>query len=282
MICHFLLKEAMKRPEIILPVFFLLCIDIAYPQEYNPDPRSMSRAGIVSICLPGGPASENPASFPETKEAAMGFYHAKPSLFSDLGMYALKLLVPSNNGSFRFEHMNYGIPGFRNMNWKLGYGMKNSNRIHSGVRFNYQHIISDGAWNYLWMLGIDAGIIFQINETTSTGLLLKQPVAINNYRSYSSLHPGSINLGLSTSPYEKTYLFLETSFYTDGDFSCKGAIEYLFPGKFSACLGFHSHPYSFSSGIAYNATRYRLDAACALSGMIGISSAISITFFPAR
>jgi len=282
MICHFLLKEAMKRPEIILPVFFLLCIDIAYPQEFNPDPRSMSLAGIVSVCPAEGLPSDNPATLAIAGKISICASHSRPSVLSDIGMYSIGIIVPSNTGTFRFNHMNYGIPGFRNMDWKLGYGMKNSNRIRSGIRFNYHHIITDGAWNYLWILGIDAGISFHINETTSAGLLLKQPVVINNYSSYRPMHPGSINLGLSISPYEKTFLTLESSFITDGHISCKGAIEYIFPGKLSACLGFHSHPYSFSSGIGYNAARYRLDAACALSGMNGISSAISITFFPAR
>jgi hypothetical protein len=273
-------KWAKWRPGIIIPVFFLSQILPLHAQVYYPDARSIALGNIHSVSgirdLPMG----NPASLGTVKNIFFGAGHISPFLIGEIGISSLESVLPVNPGTFHIRITNYGLKGYRNFSWKAGYGMVLGEKLSGGVSFQYYNTMSNGEWNYLWAVGIEAGIIYQFSENTTIGLHILNPFTIGTYPDYGPLFPSELTAGISQIIYENIRLLAELSQFTSGNTQYKMGLEYMIGSALVLRSAYHSSPHSLSFGTGYRFGKFLVHTAFSWSVIPGFTPAIQIQYYP--
>lgn len=272
-------KWAKRRPGIIIPVFFLSLFMTMHGQVYNPDARCTALGNISSVsgaeCHPAG----NPASLGTLKNSLFSIEHSSPFLLKEIGISSLKFALPVNPGNFQFSLSSYGLKAYRNMFWKLGYGMVLGEKLSAGVGFQFYQTVASGELAYLWNIGIEGGLIYQFSEVTSLGLHIINPVSFGNYAEYGSIFPSILTIGLAHKLYKGLQMFAEISQFSTGSTQIKTGFEYKVNPDFILRAGYHSVPHALSFGSANSFGKFTVHMSFSWSVVPGFTPSLQLQYF---
>ncbi len=273
-----LLTWALKRPVRLLPVFFLLILPESKGQILPVEIAGITTGRIHSVAGSTFLAASNPAHLGDIRNRILGCEHARPFLTREIGISSLSVTAPVHRGCFRLDASNFGIRGFRNFQYTLGFGMKLGAKLSGGVHFAFYHTATSECWNYLWAAGVSGGMQYQIQEHTRLGVFLQNPAIVSVFPLYGPVFPSDISLGISHLFYNNTWLVSEVSLVSDGQLQCKVMLEYL-PAE---CLlirsGFHSGPGTLFIAIGYKHKSVIMHVSIAFLSTPGLNPASNISY----
>ncbi len=266
------------RPGILIPVFFLFLYTVSRAQVHPANIGHNNPGGILSVN--GNPNWNilNPAGLGDQETRNMYAEHSRPFTTREIGVSALAFRTPVYRGCFSISAACYGIKGFREFNYALAYGMKLGEKFSGGVRFAYDHTSALEQWNYLWTMGISAGIFYSPGNKTTLGIYLQYPVNVSSYPGYGSVSPASISTGISHMIYTNTWIMGEFTMLSEGYLQLKTALEYMPFEGISFRVGYHSSPDSFSIGISYSLQPLTLLLSFAWMSTPGLSPAVGLSY----
>ena len=277
-----LLSWAAKRPELLLPVFFLSLFLHSYGQSPMIDARERALGNIYSVGTNSIPVSLNPGALGNVKSHNYNISHARPYLVRDLGLSSLSVCLPTGRGSFRLGAATLGINHFNIYNWSIDYGLRLSNSLSAGVTFSYSNIAVNGEWNYSWRINPGLGIDFRPSEKSSIGILINNPFTIGNQPGYGPLEPSLLALGASYEIYKATWCLVEVAMSSKGNICLKGALEYVMKSGPALRGGFSTDPYMLTFGSAYKLGNVMTDVGFCYTGFRGFTPSITLRYFPDR
>lgn len=276
------LRWAIRRPGLILPVFFFVHTLTTNGQALLSDARSRAIGGAISVYGFSPLQGENPANPVRQTHLLVAAGHAIPFFVSETGISSLECILPVNPGAFHCKWSTQGLPGFRNFSWRSGYSMNLSDRLTAGIAFNYLNTLIPNEWNYLWTIGLSAGIIYELSESTRLGGCIINPVSFGNYSSYGPLFPSTVAAGIAHIFYEKSILLTEVSSDTDGGLQFKSGIEYAPLPSLIFRIGYRTKYSTLSFGTGIRKERVTVDISFEWSSLAGVTPAILLTYTPER
>jgi len=267
-----------SRPWILVTVLLLSIPRLMTGQVHFADAPTLARGKISSLPDDNGGYSHNPATIALNVCHSVTAWHARPFLLQDLGVSGLSAVIKAFPGNFRCALSSYGIQGYREFATELGYGMKLADRITAGVSFQYNNTSTEEEWNYLWTIGLSAGIMYRISPTTTTAICMKNPVTIGNSNQYGPVIPSRLSAGINHKVYDNTFLMTEISFFSGRSLRLKTAARYTYKNKFSFTAGYHSSPATLSFGMSFAHGKLRSSFAFAWTSSLGITPAVNFEF----
>jgi hypothetical protein len=276
------IRWAMRRPEIIIPVFFLSINHTVAGQDSFPDARSIGLGKISAVCEAEEFVPQNPALLGYSEKNIFNIGHTRPFIMKEIGISSLACVVKAAPGSFRFSLSNYGIKGYRNYCAGIGYGMILSEKLTAGIIFNYSGKIISNNWNYLWSFSPGAGIHYKISSGTAIGILLHNPLSLNNYSDYGPVLPSCLSVGISHQIYSNTKCYSEFTYSSYENIGIKAGVTWLLHPDFYLRSGYHSDPHAISFGTGWRVKNMVVDFSVEWSAIPGITPSILFTYYPKK
>ncbi len=277
-----LIQWALKRPGIIIPVFFLSLFRMTTGQEVCPGAGSLALGGISSLEEHVQQVSRNPALPGSAKGHLLAAGHVRPYLLKEIGITTIEGVHPAFPGTVQWKISNYGLKGFRQFESGLGFGMLLRENLSAGISFHYYNTVTKEQFNYLWTFGPGAGIHYRITSRTALAVLVKNPFSTGNHAHYGPGFPAEITMGISRVIYENTTLFSEMTLLSPGLLLMRTGLSCMIPSGVTIRAGYHAHPHTFSFGAGIRSNQLLIDLSFAWSAVPGITPATMITWLPEK
>ena len=126
------LKWNLKRPGLLIPVFFLSMSPVSGQLSWRDSFVSaaggcyVSRTGITS-------SRNNQAGLGWINQHSITTQHAQPYFLGELGIASLSMQVPVKQGGFGVTFSTFGLRGLRETSSWISYGMKLFPDIAAGI-----------------------------------------------------------------------------------------------------------------------------------------------------
>ena len=241
----------MKRPGLILPVFFLsflpLCGQITCREAsvVSSGNSFVTRQGFFN-------ASHNQAGLGWTTQHSISMQHARPFSLKELGISSLGAQFKTGNGSWGATISTAGIRGFRQTSVWYSYGMMLGPKVTTGIGIHYWSSSIEDRIIYQPGISCAIGIQMRLNDHLTTGAHLYHP-----FGWYSDLNGKDYNQMVISTGFAYTFFHSITYSFdlkanpTLNLQSCFG-LELLIKDQVRLTMGMQNRPISVSGGIALN------------------------------
>ncbi len=277
-----LLQWALRRPGIIVPVFFLSLFRMAPAQDGCPGAWSLALGGINSLEEHAQHVSRNPALPGSAEGHLFAAGHARPFLLKEIGITSLEGVHPAFPGTLKWRISNHGLKGFRQFESALGFGMVLSENLSAGVSFHYYNTVTREQVNYLWTLGPGAGIHYRISPRTAMAVMIMNPLSTGNHARYGPGFPAELSMGISRMVYENATLLSELTLRSPGLMLIRTGLSWCVSPGVIIRSGYHAQPHTFSFGAGIRSGQLLIDLSFAWSAVPGVTPASMITWLPER
>jgi len=215
----------------------------------------------------------NPAYLAFTKQKEWGASVYNRFGMKELNTMSVYTLVPNRMINAGFLFSTYGYEEYRLLQGKISLAKKLSSRFSIGTNVTYLNensILEPESKNYL---SADVGLYYCINELFEAAFTSENLLHTSN-----SLH-SICNVGILYRLLPDCNILLETGSDFNKYFEAKAGIEYEIVGQFAVRTGFRTQLKVPSIGFAYIGTQWRTDVAFLLHPVLGLSSAIGISYY---
>ena len=241
----------LKRPGWMIPVFFLLSVQVSLSSQDIWQETStaalggafVSRAGVACAAL-------NQAGLGWREHHSLGLQHSRPYLLRDLGRSSLSGEFLAGGGALGVLLSTLGIRGLRQTSLWFSYGMKLNKDISAGLGIHlWNSSLPDQIFNAPGM-GLALGIQARIQSQWTIGAHVLHPASWSSL-SLPNAAPGMIlSAGFSYTFLESATLFSEIrAFHRQGIILVEG-LEWHLNTRVSMRVGFSNKPTAFSWGIS--------------------------------
>lgn len=253
--------------------FWVLLMSIsssAYPygETNDVDVRALALGNIKALSR----GLSNPAylAFPEQKKLGASVYNR--FMMKELSTMSIHALIPNRTIDAGFLFSSYGYEDYRLLRGQVGLAKKLSSCFSIGTNLTYLNensILEPENKSYL---SADIGLYYRINESFEAAFTTENLLHTN------SPFPTIYDIGILYRLLPACSVLVETGVDSGKYFGVKAGIEYEIAGQFSVRAGFGTRPKTPSIGFAYTGTQWKTDVAFLLHPVLGVSSAIGVTY----
>ena len=214
----------------------------------------------------------NPAylAFTEQKELGASVYNRFG--MKELSTMSIYVMIPNRMIDAGFQFSTYGYDEYRLLQGQISLAKKLSSCFSIGTNVNYLNVNSILEPESKSYLSADIGLYYQINESFDAAF------STENLLHTNSRFPVLYNAGILYRLIPDCNVLLETGSDLKKFYDVKVGIEYEIAGQFTVRAGFKTQPKVPSFGFAYTGTWWRTDVAFLLHPVLGLSSAIGISY----
>ena len=240
----------LKRPGLLIPVFFLLAIQTCiFAQSAWLETSSAALGGAYVTRAGFSCAGLNQAGLAAREQHSLSLQHSRPYLLRELGQSSLSGQFVTGNGALGMQLSTQGIKGLRQSSLWLSYGMKLSPGIYAGMGIHCWNSSMPEQVLYASGVSFALGIQVRMNKQWMLGGHVLHPSSWNSLSLPNATPAMTIAAGFS-------YAFLlSTTFYSEihalpghGIILVEGLEWHLNKG-ISMSAGFSNKPFTFSWGI---------------------------------
>lgn len=250
-------KWNLRRPGILLPVFFLSLIPVNGQiswQEASVTSLGNTFVTRTGYCL----ARHNQAGLGWIDRNTVSLQHSRPFTLNELGISTLSAQILAGGGAFGTTLSSVGIAGLRQTSAWISYGMKLQQRITVGLGLHFWNSSIPDQMFFNPGFSFALGIRAKINDQFVLGAHVLHPLG------WYADSPGPVNDGMVISMGCSYTFFQIISYYFDLQLipeyqiqSCHG-IQLKFKERAEMLLGMHNKPFSISGGVAVNFPKWTL------------------------
>jgi hypothetical protein len=266
----------LKRPGLLIPVFFLLAIQaLVSGQIVMPDASTAALGGAFVTRAGFSCAGLNQAGLGAREQNSLTLQHSRPYLLRELGQSSLSGQFLSGTGSLGIVLSTQGIKGLRQSSLWLSYGLKLHPDVSTGMGIHFWN--SSLAEQAFHAPGISfaLGIRVRIQQQWIVGAHVLHPAS---WRSLSlpSTSPGmTIAAGFSYTFLKTATIYSEVHIKPRSGIILVEGLEWQLNKKISIRTGFADKPLTFSWGISLLHSKWNIQFAFqyrAKSGTVPLSS----------
>jgi len=268
----------LKRPGILLPVFFLSQIYLcAASQVQIPEAASIALGGCF-VCLQANMcSSQNQAGLGFIEQSSVSIQHGRPFLLKELGVSSLSGQFISGRGAFGLDLATLGLRGFRQSSLWLAYGLKLHDKISAGLGLHFWNSTITEQFIYAPGFSFALGIQIKFREHWQLGTRLFHPTAWSSQADLSQKQGMSMETGFSYSFFKVAQIYSELHIKPAAYFMLCGGIEWILKHNIIMRTGISSRPFTFSWGISLNFASWVADFSFQYRADTGLSPYTSLT-----
>lgn len=238
----------LKRPGIMIPVFFLSFITAA--GQFHAGEATVAATGESFAARSGFSAVMlNQAGLGRIDRASVSLHHQQPFITGEVAVSSLVLQLPVARGALGFNFSGCGIKGFRYSAGWISYGMNLHPDLSVGTGIHFHIVSISGQPLHRWGASCALGIQVRISEDLMLGAHAMHPAGWTSPDSEERMKEMMITTGLS-------YTFFQTAtFHADlhirsNEFLQTGfGLETRITDGVRLCLGMHNAPLSLACGV---------------------------------
>jgi len=253
-------KWILKRPGIIIPVFFLSLVTVSGQISWQG--TYVNSLGDTFVTQQGYCSTiHNQAGLGYIERHSISLQHSRPFIMNDLGISSLCAQSRTEGGALGISFSTHGITGLRYTSAWISYGMSLHHGITAGIGLHFWN--SSITEQMLYKPGISCamGIQAKINDRLVIGAHLFHPVGW--YTDIPEIRSGQliISSGCSYTFFKMVTYYCDLQFMSEYRIkSCHG-LKLKFKEQLEILFGMHNRPFSISGGITIFHTNWILQAA---------------------
>jgi len=241
----------LKRPGLLIPVFFLLAIQAHVSGQFTLPETSTAALGGAFVTRAGfSCAGLNQAGLGAREQNSLTLQHSRPYLLRELGQSSLSGQFLSGNGSLGIVLSTQGIKGLRQSSLWLSYGLKLHPDVSTGMGIHFWN--SSMAEQAFHAPGISfaLGIRVRIQQRWMVGAHVLHPASWSSL-SLPSTSPGmTIAAGFSYTFLKSATIYSEVHIKSRYGIILVEGLEWQLNKRVSMSTGFANTPFTFSWGIS--------------------------------
>jgi hypothetical protein len=241
----------------------------SYGETNDVDTRALSLGNIKALSR----NLSNPAylAFKEQKELGASVYNR--FMMKELNTVSIHAFISNRTIDAGFLFSSYGYEDYRLIQGQASLAKKLSSSFSIGTNLTYLHensILEPESKSYL---SADVGLYYRINESFEAAFTTEN--LLHTSSPFSTLY----DVGILYRLLPNCIVLIETGSDFRKYFEVKAGIEYEIAGQFTVRAGFKTQPKTPSIGFAYTGTQWKTEVAFLLHPVLGISSAIGVSYF---
>lgn len=234
-------KWMLKRPGILLPVFFLSLLQVSVAgQDLVREPAVAALGGCYVARTGFMAASQNQAGLAWNETHSLSLQHSRP--FMALGLSVLAVQIKGQRGGWGAVGSTFGIAGLRWSSLWLSYGKNLSPVISAGLGMHIQTFSLPEKSFYHPGLDLALGLQARFSELW----ILGAHVETKNSRQNMLL-----SAGCSYSIFGTATLYADLHLMPGRRIRLSGGLEWDLRHTFSILLGFTNQPVTWSAGLVF-------------------------------
>jgi len=242
----------LKRPGLLIPVFFLLHSPSRVSGQYTWTETSSAALGGAYVTRAGySCAGLNQAGLGALEKNTITVQHSRPYLLRDLGQSSLSGQFLTGNGAMGVLLSTQGIKGLRQSSLWFSYGLKLHPDVAAGMGIHLWNTSMAEQVLYATGLSFALGIRARIHSQWMVGAHVRHPLSWSSL-TLPSASPGmSIAAGFSFTFLKSATIYSEVHIKPGIGIILVEGIEWYLSRGISLSLGFSDKPFTFSWGISF-------------------------------
>jgi hypothetical protein len=249
----------LKRPGLLIPVFFLLHLPAGVSGQYSWPETSSAALGGAYVTRAGlSCAGLNQAGLAVREQHSLCLQHSRPYLLEELGQSSLSGQFLTGNGAMGVQLSTQGIKGLRQSSFWFSYGLKLHPDVAAGMGIHLWNTSLAEQFLYATGLSFALGIRARIHQQWMVGAHVRHPISWSSLP-FASASPGmTIAAGFSCTFLKSATIYSEVHIKPGIGIILVEGIEWH-PGRaISLSLGFSDKPFTFSWGISLLHPRWNI------------------------
>jgi len=242
----------LKRPGLLIPVFFLLHSPARISGQFTwPETSSAALGGAYVTRAGYSCAGLNQAGLGAREEHAFSLQHSRPYLLRELGQSSLSGQFHTGNGAMGMVLSTRGIKGLRQSSLWFSYGLKLHPDVAAGMGIHLWN--TSLAEQILYAKGISfaLGIRARIHQQWMVGAHVRHPLSWSSV-TFPSASPGmTIAAGFSFTFLNSATIYSEVHIKPGTGIILVEGMEWQLSKVISLSSGFSNKPFTFSWGISF-------------------------------
>lgn len=241
-------------------------------------PAGARQAGMGSISVMKGDfwsSFHNQAALAFNNTLSFGFSYENRFGIKEMGTRSVAASGRLGHASLGVVYSDFGYSDFSRHMAGIACGLPLSEKVSAGIQIDYLDERSYGEYNNKQTVTFEAGLIARVNDNTTIGIHLFNPVP-NSLRESDLV--STLEAGIQTTLGTDLLAGFETVFTTGSRIDFRTGLEYLAVKNVRLRGGFRTVNTSFSFGVGYSTKPFTVDIAFSTHENLGITSCISIVF----
>ncbi len=270
-------RWTLKRPGLMIPVFFLSLVDVTGQPTWNVP--SVSAAGGTFVSRPGVTTGRyNQAGLGWCTQRSLTMHHARPFLMGELGVASLSAQVPYKAGAFGATLTTFGITGYRQSSCWISYGLKIHPAITVGTGLHYWNTSTRDQVGFHMGIGCALGIMVRVGENLMLGGHVLHPVSWSDETEESGTGLMVISAGWSYTFFKTATWHSDLHIAPEGMLQWCQGLEVTVLHSLKILAGLHNHPLSLSGGVSLEHHRWSVTLAAEYLFDTGFTPSASLSY----
>ncbi len=249
----------LKRPGLLIPVFFLLHIHPCVSGQDNWPEASTAALGGAYVTRAGfSCAGLNQAGLGVAEQHSVTMQHSRPYLLRELGQSSLSGQFVTGNGALGIEMATQGIKGLRQTSLWLSCGLKLHPGVTAGMGIHLWNSSIEEQPLYATGISFALGIRAMINQQWIVGAHVLHPASWSSLSLPSSSPRMAIAAGFSYTFLKTATIYSEVHIKPRYGIILVEGVEWHLNRRVSMSTGFSNKPFTFSWGISLLHARWSI------------------------
>lgn len=268
----------LKRPGILIPVFFLSLIHASLSCQVGCQGASSAALGGSSVCSQGYWCSnQNQAGLGFIEKSSITMSHSRPYLLRELGISALSGQFTTGSGALGVSLATQGLEGFRQSSAWLSYGLKLFSHISAGVGIHLWNSSIEEQLVHAPGISFALGLQIRINEQWEIGARVIHPKIWLSHPDTPAKQLLTIETGASYTMFNTARICSELHITPEAGIALCNGLEWTLKPQLRLRAGICSRPSTFSWGISFKFAKWLLEFSFRYRTNSGLSPLSSFT-----
>lgn len=252
----------LKRPGLLIPVFFLLHIQPCVSGQHTWPETSMAALGGAFVTRAGfSCAGLNQACLGAREKNSLTLQHSRPYLLRELGQSSLSGQFVTGNGALGMVLSTQGIKGLRQSSLWLSYGLKLHPDVSAGMGIHIWNTSLPEQAFYATGISFALGIRVRIHQQWILGGHVLHPASWSSLSIPSAPEGMTLAAGFSYTFLKSAIIYSEVHIKPGYGIILVEGLEWHLNKRVSMGAGFSDKPFTFSWGISLRHTKWSIQFA---------------------
>lgn len=208
----------------------------------------------------------------------VGIAYQNRFLLKEFSNQSVAFNFNSKAGNIGGYFQQTGFSLYRQMVGGIGYSMKLSDKLSSGVSLNYQRIAFGDVYGAKGSVSASVGLFYALNNNLDLGVNIANinRAKISDYQ--DERFPTVFNLGMKYKFSEGTFWSVEAEKDMLHPLNIKSGLEIKAHDIFVLRLGMNSYPFQTAFGVGLNIKNLRIDIATSWHTTLGINPSAGLVY----
>jgi hypothetical protein len=267
-------------------LFILICIvsagcvknSFASNDKYPAGAREAAMANSSVIISDIWAVFHNQAALANLNNPALGFYHERRFMLSQLSHQAISLAIPVKPGTIAASYSSFGYSIYHETKVGLAFARKLSKGFSVGIKIDYLHTRISGEYGKSGTLTAEGGILAEPFPNFLIGAHIFNPVRQDLSGQGNEKIPTVFTLGCGYSFINKVLVTIGTEKDLIHKPVFNSGIEFELADRLFLRTGVSTRPVFFTFGLGYSVKKIMIDVALTRHQLLGNTPHFSMSY----